>query len=241
MRYAILSDIHGNLEALRAVLKACEDEVVCGYFCAGCVVGYGADPSECIETIRSVQAKTIAGNHDWAVCGKEDTQYFNVMARSAVEWTQARLPQEDLNWLAGLDLVHDHRDFVMVHGTLNDPEKFIYVTDLELAKDTFYLMKKPLCFIGHTHVAQIIVQKEGKLSYVRRPRVELEPEAKYVVNVGSVGQPRDGDPRASFCIFDPDLSRFELKRVAYDIKAAQGKILEAGLPEFLAQRLAIGQ
>ena len=241
MRYAILSDIHGNLEALRAVLEACEDEGVRGYFCAGDIVGYGADPAACIETIRSIKAKTIAGNHDWAVVGKEDTRDFNPVARAAIEWTKEHLAQEEIDWLNQLELVYHHQDFVMVHGTLNRPELFTYMTDLGLANDTFYLMKKPLCFIGHTHEAQVIIQHEGKLSYLKKLRFELDARIKCIVNVGSVGQPRDGDPRASYCIYDPDLSRVEIKRAAYDIRSAQAKILEAGLPEFLAQRLGIGQ
>ncbi|HLF17327.1 MAG TPA: metallophosphoesterase family protein [Candidatus Omnitrophota bacterium] len=241
MRYGIFSDIHGNLEALSAVLKACREEGVRHYFCAGDIVGYGANPRECIEEMKRIKAKVVAGNHDWAVAGKEDTRDFNPMAQEAVSWTKKNLSDNEIKFLGALPLVHHHSDFIMVHGSLNAPERFIYVTDINLAMDTFYLMDKNLCFIGHTHVPGIMVHRGGKTNYANSLKIEVDPRNKYLINVGSVGQPRDGNPQATYCIYDPDLKTVEIKRVAYDITSAQNRIMEAGLPELLAHRLSIGQ
>jgi predicted phosphodiesterase len=241
MRYGIISDIHGNWEALKAVLRSCEEEGVRAFFCAGDVVGYGANPLECINELNNIRAQTVTGNHDQAVCGKLEMEELNPMAAQAACWTQDHLGKEARTWLHELPLVYTCEEFLMAHGSLNAPEKFIYIKDLDMARDTFYLMDKPLCFLGHTHVAQVIVQGKDKIAYLDSSSFEVDPRHKYVVNVGSVGQPRDGNPSAAYCIYDPDLNRVTIKRVAYDIKAAQARIIEAGLPEYLAQRLAVGQ
>ncbi len=241
MRYAIISDIHSNLEALEAVIAACQDEGVRAYFCAGDIVGYGANPNECVERIKSLKAVSVAGNHDWAVAGKIDFSHFHPVAQAAVEWTQKHVLPGHQDFLKQLPLTFKNQELMMAHGTLYKPDKFFYLTDMSQAADTFYLMDTKLCFLGHTHVPKVIVQKPDQMEYLDSRYVELRKPYRYIVNAGSVGQPRDGNPDASFCIYDPDLERLEIKRVHYPVEIAQQKILGAGLPDFLARRLALGQ
>lgn len=241
MRYGIIADIHGNLEALEAVIGACQQDGVRRYFCAGDIVGYGADPSACIEKVLELNAECIAGNHDWGVTGKVSVDRFNPAAQAAVAWTQNQLSTDEMKYLNNLELTYSNKDLVMVHGTLNKPETFQYLTDMTLASDTFYLMQQPVCFLGHTHVPQIYVKEDDKVNFADVQYAEIKENQNYIVNVGSVGQPRDGNALASYAIYDPDLERVEIKRTSYDIEKAQKKILNAGLPEVLARRLSIGQ
>jgi len=241
MRYGIISDIHGNLEAFLAVLEDCEKNGVRQHYCIGDIVGYGSNPEECISLIQENNSPCVAGNHDWAVSGKIEITNFNPVAKEAVSWTEKVLMKEHSDYLSNLELVFKHQDFIMVHGTLNQPEEFHYLTDIREAADTFYLMDRSICFIGHTHVPQIYHLENENVSYVKTDYAEINKQSRYIVNIGSVGQPRDGNPDASYCIYDPDLERIEIKRVPYDVKTAQKKIIEAGLPDFLAQRLALGQ
>jgi predicted phosphodiesterase len=241
MRYGIISDIHGNWEALEAVIAACRNEGARQIFCLGDIVGYGANPRECIDLIRNYNIPTVAGNHDWAAVRKFDPIDFQDFAKTAIFWTQTQLRPDDEEFLKSIPLVFNQSDLVLVHGTLNQPEQFHYLTDLTKAADTFYAMRPSVCFVGHTHVPQILIQQRRMVAYASGLAIEFKDDNKYIVNVGSVGQPRDGNPQASFGIFDPDLKRVQIKRVAYDIESAQRKILEAGLPDFLAKRLAVGQ
>ena len=241
MRYAILGDIHGNLEALQAVLEACRQEGVRKYFCVGDIVGYGANPQECFDVLSYYKAQSVAGDHDWAVAGKISTENFNDAAQAAVVWTHKHLTLGYVKALEDLELIYKNNDFVMAHATFHKPESFNYLLDPLKSLDSFYAMDRRVCFIGHTHKPQILVQHENKIDVSMKPQVEINARYKYIINVGSVGQPRDLNPKACYCIFDPDLQRIEIKRVEYDLKTAQKKILEAGLPEILAQRLAIGQ
>jgi len=240
MRYAILSDIHSNLEALKAVLDTCLENRIDQFLCVGDIVGYGADPKHCLETVCELNALHVAGNHDWAVSGKFDSSFFNEEGKAAIEWTQAHLAKDDFDWLSGLELIINNEDLVMVHGALHKPESFIYLDDISKAPDTFYLMEHAVCFIGHTHVPQIYILQGENIAYAPTTTMKIRKDAKYIINVGSVGQPRDGNPMASFGIFDTKIGVTEIKRVAYDIASAQKKILEAGLPEVLAKRLSVG-
>jgi len=241
MRYGIFSDIHGNLEAFQAVLEACRQEGVRKLFCVGDIVGYGANPRECLKIIRQKNISSVAGNHDWAATGKISDDNFNEVAQFAVRWTGNQLSYNELNYLNHLPLIAKEEDMIFVHGTLNKPERFDYLLDIRQTPDTFFLMDQPICFIGHTHVAQIYIKEENNIHYASIPRTDIHPAKKYIVNVGSVGQPRDGNPLAAYCVYDPDLKRIEIKRTSYDLLTAQKKILEAGLPDMLAKRLALGQ
>lgn len=242
MRWGIFSDVHSNLEAFEAVIKAYKSQEIDGYLCVGDLVGYGANPVECIRMARDIARVTVAGNHDWAVSGLFSVDYFNEWAKQAVLWTQRRIGSADLSLLSSLSLVYETGDFVLVHGTLNSPGEFNYLFDISEAAQTFGLMRKQLCFVGHTHSPGIFIQdKKGEIDYQKEQRLKLREGCRYVVNVGSVGQPRDGNNKAGFCIYDSGKQEILLKRIAYDIGSAQKKIIEAGLPAFLANRLSAGR
>lgn len=225
MRYALLSDIHSNLEAFQAVLKRLETEDIGSYVSLGDIVGYGADPSECIKLIRSIKPfASIAGNHDWGVAGTFDIDDFSAHARTAVLWTRTKLDALELEYLKLLPAVYVDKKFTLAHGSLEDPEEFNYIRSNTEAAGSMKFSTTPMVFIGHTHAAYIY---------------KFDGESR-VVNAGSVGQPRDRDPRASLAIYDDDDSDIEIIRVEYDIEKARKKILDAGLPVFLGDRLREG-
>jgi len=241
MRYGIFSDIHANLEAMEAVFKVFQKESVDSYFCVGDVVGYGANPHECIEIVKDLKAPCVAGNHDWAVIDRLDTRYFNPVAKTAVVWTRGAISPEDKGFLESLQLVYKNNDFILVHGTLQEALYFHYLVEEEEAKRMFALMDRPICFVGHTHVPGIFVQHKQRVGFVFHSKLKLDSGIKYIINVGSVGQPRDGNPMASYCIYDTEDNSIAIKRVSYNIAEAQRKIIEVGLPPFLAHRLASGK
>lgn len=242
MRYAVISDIHSNLEALKAVLAELSKEHIDSYLCAGDIVGYGADPAECIKLVSSLKPGVIiAGNHDWGVVDLLDLEYFNDYAKDAIIWTKEKVNQNDKDWLKKLKIESEEKEAVIVHGTLNEPKEFHYILDESDAVHTFRLMSRPVCFVGHSHIPGIFSYQEGAALPVEGAKVNVDIDKKYIVNAGSVGQPRDGDPRASFIIYDSAKHEIEIKRVEYDIRLAQKKILEARLPERLAQRLLEGR
>lgn len=242
MLYAIFSDMHSNLEAYQAFLEDAKKEGIEKYFCVGDIVGYGADPRQCIKLTKELDCPVVCGNHDWATAQKIEIDYFNGNARKAVLWTQERLDGLDINYLGNLKLVYQNDELTLVHGTLEHPEEFGYVLDEAEAARTLHLQETPLCFIGHSHAAGIFYEdKDGSIRYSLHPEMEIAQDRRYLVNVGSIGQPRDGDWRGSYCIFDKERKTLRIKRLEYDLKKAQEKILKAGLPSFLAMRLARGQ
>lgn len=240
MRYGIFSDIHGNLEAFEAVRAALSKESIDQYISPGDIVGYGADPSQCVSIIQELSCGVVAGNHDWAVGGLFDPLNLNEAAREAVLWTEAVLSWEEIGYLKSLELTIEQDSLLAVHGSLNSPADFSYIRNERDTQATFKLMDKPLCFIGHTHVPAIFqLTKEG-VKRKKGHKVKVTGADKYIVNVGSVGQPRDGDPRASYAVYDDEKNTVEIKRVKYDIETAQDKILKTGLPDILAYRLSTG-
>jgi predicted phosphodiesterase len=241
MLYAIISDIHSNLEALEAVLGDALGQGVEGYLCLGDIVGYGAQPQACIEKLRGLNVTAIAGNHDYAACGKTDTDYFNTYARRAVHWTAKQLNEEDSSFLAHLPLVYRTDKFCMVHGSLDHPEHWEYILTEESAFRSFLLLREKVLFVGHSHVPFIFSYQNKQVQGFAPKDVTLDSSVKYIVNVGSVGQPRDLDNRASYCIFDLESMSIRFRRVSYDFRQTQKKILEAKLPEILAQRLELGR
>ncbi|MFC1576439.1 metallophosphoesterase family protein [Candidatus Omnitrophota bacterium] len=240
MRYAIISDIHANLEALEAAARAISRDKIDEFLSVGDIVGYGADPAACIKRVKSLTSVFVCGNHDAAASGAIDTESFNDAARQAVLWTQKKLNGENEAFLRNLELVHKNNYLTLVHGTLQEPGAFHYMFDHEAAKRTFELMDTPVCFIGHSHAPGIFTYKNGTVNYFYKSKVKLEKDEKLIVNVGSIGQPRDGDPRLCYAIYDVDENSVELKRHTYNIEKAQKKILDAGLPTFLAYRLEKG-
>ncbi len=241
MRYAVMADIHSNIEALRAVLDVCKSERIDTYLCCGDLVGYSASPLECLETVRAMKMICVAGNHDWAVSGKLDYDHFTDQGKAGVEYAQKVLGDEDKDWLSNLHLVQKNQDCFMTHGTLNDPQRFKYLRKENQVADITYLMDRALCFLGHTHAANVYVDFGGNAHMVHTDQVSVEANGKYVVNVGSVGQPRDGNPQAAFCIYDSTEKVIQIRRMSYDIKKAQEKIIAARLPRSSADRLRLGK
>lgn len=241
MRYGIFSDVHANLEAFQSVLRAMEGENVDAYICGGDIVGYGADPSQCIKLTKGLTPNVICGNHDWASVGLFDISYFNRYAKEAVCWTAEVLDEAEKSYLKNLKVIYEKKKFIVVHGSLDKPEEFHYILDLYSALQNFYIMQKRICFIGHSHSPVVFSKSGDDVTYTKLSKVKIDENTSYIVNVGSVGQPRDGDPRACYVVYDEDNNTVEIKRTPYDIKKAQSKILNAGLPPILAERLSIGR
>ena len=242
MKYAIIGDIHSNLEALQAVLKKCEELRVEKFLCIGDIVGYNADPRQCVELIRGLNIEVLVkGNHD-DQAGTDSSLYgFNPQAAMAIEWTRQQLTPEERQWLAGLPLQKTvGTKMTLVHATLDMPEKWGYIFDNLTAAASLHYQFTQICFFGHTHVP-LAFERYGDVIGGRYTEIQLAPGHKYLVNVCSVGQPRDGDPRAGFVTFNTDDLRVQLHRVEYDIATSQQKILRAGLPERLAHRLSLGR
>ncbi|PYL10207.1 MAG: metallophosphoesterase [Verrucomicrobia bacterium] len=240
MRYAIFSDIHSNLEALEAVLHDAAEQKCTHYVCLGDIVGYNADPHECVERMRAMDCPVVKGNHDEQASLIESSRDFNELAESAIRWTRDHLSDDDKTWLRELRLQRQVRDFTIVHATLDTPAQWAYVFNNLDAAASFTYQHTTVCFFGHTHVPMAFIRDEG----VRRIKIDqlrIEAGKKYFINAGSVGQPRDADWRAAYCIFDIENDVVELRRVRYQLDAAQNKILNAGLPPLLAERLALGR
>jgi diadenosine tetraphosphatase ApaH/serine/threonine PP2A family protein phosphatase len=240
VRYAILSDIHGNLEALEAVLTHAASRAD-GVLCLGDVVGYGADPVACVERVAERAQAVVAGNHEHGVAGLLPLDWFNDRARAAAEWTRRRLDDDHLAWLAARPLIAETEDATLVHASPARPGDWDYVVSADDGYDAFAAFTTRVCFIGHSHVPGAwSVGSSGRDWAPGVSAVDLEAGRRYLVNVGSVGQPRDRDPRASYAVWDVTGRRVTIERVAYDVAAARRKILDAGLPSFLAERLTIG-
>ncbi|MFH1791668.1 MAG: metallophosphoesterase family protein [Candidatus Omnitrophota bacterium] len=241
MRYGIISDIHSNLEALHSVLNALSGQAIDRYVCVGDIVGYGADPVACVNLIRRLDPIIVIGNHDAACVGKADVFNFNAKARTAVEWTGTALDEQSLAYLETLKYIeNDGKLFTLVHGTLHEPEVFSYMISIDQAQDSFGRLESAILFVGHTHVPGVFELRNGRIRYSYMNKMRLASNARYIVNAGSVGQPRDGDNRACYVVYDTVRRSVDIERVDYDIKTAERKILEAGLPEMLAYRLESG-
>jgi diadenosine tetraphosphatase ApaH/serine/threonine PP2A family protein phosphatase len=240
VRYAILSDIHGNLEALRAVL-ADAGPLSDAVLCLGDVVGYGADPGPCLETIAQRAVTMVGGNHEHAVVGRLDLAWFNRHARVAAEWTAQHLDSDHRRYLGDLPLTAEVADATLVHASPARPEAWDYLVEAEDGLEAFAAFTGRLCFVGHSHRQAVwSLGSWGPAFASGTADVELEAGRRYIVNVGSVGQPRDRDPRASYAIWDVEARRIAGRRVEYDVATARHKIVRAGLPEFLADRLRAG-
>jgi diadenosine tetraphosphatase ApaH/serine/threonine PP2A family protein phosphatase len=241
VRYAIVSDIHGNLEALKAVLEAIDALAPDGIICLGDVVGYGANPNEVVEIVRERADATVMGNHDKAAVDPVEEVYFNSWAVQAIRWTRGELTEENLEVLWSLPLESFLDDVRLVHASPAEPDKWRYVLSPQAAAREFATFDESFCFIGHSHVPMIVLRTEVGASELLDGEVALPAGARVLINVGSVGQPRNGDPRACFAMLDLDDRSVRLERVPYDLHTARAKIIEAGLPRFLGDRLLLGQ
>jgi len=240
MRIAIFGDIHANLEALEAVLADAEGQECDSYICMGDIVGYNADPGPCLARVREMDCPTIKGNHDEDAAGTHSLDSMNPIAAAALEWTREQLDDEQKTWLRRLRLVRQVADFTVVHSTLDQPAAWNYVSNRFDAMANFSYQFTQVCFHGHTHVPRVYVKRQ-KVEEVPAESVAIEPDSKYFINVGSVGQPRDGDWRGAYAIYDLERKLVVFRRVEYDLETTQNKILDAGLPEMLAERLADGR
>jgi predicted phosphodiesterase len=250
MRYLILSDLHSNLEATDAVFQA-EAGNYDGVLCCGDVVGYGPNPNEVIERLVACEATIIRGNHDKTASGIDDAQWFNDSAERAILWTRSELTPAHQRFLLDLPQgpwISPLREFQLVHGSLHDEDQYLY--DEGDAYDALKATLVPVTFFGHTHLpcffalagrGDLTSEFIDEATPQGRTTIRLEEGTRYLINPGSVGQPRDRDPRAAYALFDPDNQIVELKRVEYDIKAVQEKMGAAALPEYLIQRLAVGR
>lgn len=229
----ILSDIHGNLEALDAVLKTKQALSPDRTICLGDIVGYGANPNDCIERIRAECDVVLLGNHDAAVFSPTISQYFNPFARASVMWTGQQIAPENLSYLQTLPLIHRQESLLFVHSSPKHPEEWDYIITDADAREALTAFSEQVCFIGHSHTPGIFTEKG--------PRKTLHRGERAIVNVGSVGQPRDGVKDAAFGVFDTERWEYRLIRVSYDVGGAATKIREAGLPSQLADRLYYGR
>jgi predicted phosphodiesterase len=244
MKYGILSDVHGNLEALETALAYLKAEMVTEYLCLGDIVGYGANPEECLTLIRELRGAVVAGNHDHGVAGRTSIRSFNEHARKALLWTGRQLSADSTSFLGSLPLVEIAHGLRLVHASPSSPRDWEYVETWSDIKSELASYSEPICLIGHSHIPFAAKQHRYKADPQRilEPEFEIDcDDTRLLVNVGSVGQPRDGDNRACVVTYDVNSKRMEFHRLDYDVAAAQRKILAAGLPEALAWRLAEGR
>ena len=241
--FAVLGDIHANLDALEAVLADCRSQGVTDYLCTGDVVGYNAAPKECLKVVRDeLAAPCVKGNHDHYISNLAvQLEDFSPNAAMAVKWTRDQLDADDMAYLANLPMTRPVMGFTLVHSTLDMPEKWGYVFENDQATASFAFQRTPLCFHGHTHVPIVYEYTSLGARHIPAEDLKVRIGQRLFVNVGSVGQPRDGDPRASYAIYDTARRTISFRRLEYDVEAAQDRIKRAGLPERLWQRLAAGR
>ncbi len=240
MKYAILADIHANLEALEVVLADSREQHCTHYACLGDVVGYNANPKECLDQIRDMEMPCVKGNHDEYCSIESNLEGFNPHAAEAIQWTRAQLTEEDREWLRNLKYIRLVASYSIVHATLDGPQRWGYVFDRLAAAASFTYQNTSVCFFGHTHVPVAFI-RDSVVRGGTYSKFKIEPGRKYFINVGSVGQSRDGVAKATYVIYNMDEGSVELRRLDYDIAKTQAKIRAAGLPERLAERLALGK
>jgi diadenosine tetraphosphatase ApaH/serine/threonine PP2A family protein phosphatase len=243
MLRALLSDVHGNLEALETVLAHLRGEGAEEVLSLGDLVGYGANPNECIDRLRPLLAGAVAGNHDVAALGGMRLADFSSQAATAARWTGGMLSPENQAFLDALPMTLHHAGALLVHASPSEPRAWHYVLSPADALEEFAAYPDALCFIGHSHYPGTFRLGAGETlpTYDRAPEIRMTPGARYLVNVPSVGQPRDGDPRAGYVLWDDGGGTLRHVRLEYDVQAARRRILEAGLPPFLGDRLQWGE
>ncbi len=232
MRLAIISDIHANLPALNRVLTFLDGIKVDEIYCLGDIVGYGPFPNECIDLVSKRCTATVMGNHDSGLLGKTPLEHFNKEGQKALRWTKKRIATQHLNYLKNLPIVIVQQDVTFVHATPSHPTEWTYVLTMEEAQQSFRSFSTAVCFIGHTHIP-IVIGEDLSVDVFRKG-------GRFLINVGSVGQPRDRNPKASFGLLDTDTWSYRLIRLEYDVQQTAEAIINGGLPKFLAKRLLGG-
>lgn len=242
MRIAVLSDIHSNMEALESVFRALGEEDIDRIVCLGDLVGYGPEPNECVEAVFGRTDRIVAGNHDCAASGRTSTENFTMHAKQAVRWTEKVITEASCRRLRGLPLSAVDQDALLVHATPDEPGAWHYMLESSDARRHFRFEGTDLCFTGHSHRPGAFVRNpEGEIGYRDAAELKLREGHAYIINVGSVGQPRDGDPRACFGIYDAGERSFTLGRADYPVERVQEKMERQGLPRFLIDRLRLGR
>jgi len=236
MRIAIIADIHGNLEALQEALKIIETRQVDRVVCLGDIVGYGASPNECTARVREVTQYVLLGNHDQASVDLAGAENFNPYAYASARWTTNHVSAEQKEFIRQLPFTLELEGLFFVHASPYEPEQWHYILSSADARDNFDHFAQDICFVGHSHVPGIF-RPHGSA----KPSESIRKGEKYIINVGSVGQPRDGDWRLSFGIFDTEAWQYENIRAEYDVEIASEKILKAGLPRMLGERILVGR
>lgn len=244
MRYAFISDIHANLEALEAVFDDIETQMIDEIICLGDIVGYGANPNECVDLVEEHCPIILLGNHDAAAIDQLSTQHFNIHAKIAIEWTAKTLRNDIKDTLEQLPLRREREEMTLVHATPYEPNMWYYITSLEEAAFNFQFFDTSICLVGHTHIPIIIVLDDNKELYVHQDtgiRLDGNSGSRLLINVGSVGQPRDRNSKACYGIYDTSEAEFIYRRVAYNIEKTQHKMKKIKMPEFLISRLEDGR
>ncbi len=243
MRYCIFSDVHGNLEALKAFFEHAESREQLKYIFLGDIVGYGPNPNECVELLRNRTEHIIMGNHDEATFEENvDIESFNPFARKVILWTRRALKQEHREFLRSLQYEIVHNGIRFVHATPFQPDRWHYIFTSEDAEINFRSFTEQVCFVGHSHQPIIILQDPaGEVDSLDPQTYRLEPNHQYIINDGSIGQPRDGSPKACYIIYDSETRKVEFHRVAYDFTITQQKMKDEGIPEYLCKRLQYGR
>jgi predicted phosphodiesterase len=237
MHIAVISDIHGNLEALQVVLQYLRENSIDQIYCLGDIVGYGANPNECLELVAQSCSIVVMGNHDHAAIGQTSVNYFNDYAKLSTYWTFGVLSAASRNFISSLDFTWQDDKILLVHATPANPPLWHYVLTEQDAREEFEAFKPKVCFIGHSHFPVIFSKNEGLLKV---QKFVLNEQDKYIINVGSVGQPRDGNSKTCFCVYNSDTHQLEYIRLSYDAVLTREKIIKSGLPVFLGDRLLNG-
>ncbi|KPL01097.1 MAG: hypothetical protein AMJ91_01415 [candidate division Zixibacteria bacterium SM23_73_3] len=242
MRYGFFSDVHSNLEALKVVVADFQKEKLDKVFFLGDAVGYGPDPNECTSIIDQTTDVKVMGNHDYAALGLIETNLFNEYAQKSMEWTKKVLTEKSVKVLSRFAMDHRFDQSYLVHSTPKEPQEWSYIFDLDDAEENFNFFNKQICIIGHSHFPVIIKKYNGKHCFLHQETLtEIAKGFKYIINIGSVGQPRDGSNQACYLIYDTKEKIATLKRLPYDFKKTQAKMKKRGLPQFLIDRLAVGR
>lgn len=242
MRYGFFSDVHSNLEALKVVVTDFRKEKLDQVFFLGDAVGYGPDPNECTSIIEQVAQVKLMGNHDYAALGLIETNLFNEYAQKSMEWTTSVLTEKSLKTLSRFAMDHRFDQSYLVHSTPKEPQEWNYIFDLDDAEENFNFFNKQICMIGHSHFPAIIKKYDDRHCFLHQEtQTKVEKGFKYIINIGSVGQPRDGSNLACYLVYDTKKQIATLKRLPYDFKKTQAKMEKRGLPRFLIDRLAVGR
>ena len=237
MRYAFFSDIHANFTALQTAWKTLKEFKIDRVICLGDVVGYGAEPKECLDFVQKNCHYTVLGNHDNALLYPKASESFHGEAKISLDWTRKKLKNRYDSFLASLPLKLRTRHFTCVHASPYRPKRWVYLRPENISQKHWASFPTPICFIGHTHIPMIYSKKRG---LIFSSSLKLDLEDKWIINVGSVGQPRDGDRRLAFGLYDEKERSFELIRVEYDYGKAVQSIRKAGLPVYNSNRLLLG-